>query len=176
MRMTCKIPSIPMPFSVNIPTKQGDETAGILLPHVMFASVCHHYKAAFMQYIMPGGEDALQEFWTTGKRMPQLANHPILQRANFEARRVPIALHRDEVPTVGRGKVWCKLSLLLSWFSVMAVGLQAMNLIWAHAPQCAVEGPDGTVAVFTRVMKWSFSALFAGPRRAAPPFKALSLG
>ena len=27
MRMTCKIPSIPTPFSVNIPTKQGDETA-----------------------------------------------------------------------------------------------------------------------------------------------------
>ena len=42
MRMTCKIPSIPMPFSVNIPTKQGDETAGILLPHVMFASMYHH--------------------------------------------------------------------------------------------------------------------------------------
>ena len=84
---------------------------------------------------MPGGEDALQEFWTTGKRMPR--------RANFEAKCVPIALHGDEVPTVGRGKVWCKLSLLLSWFSVMAVGvptLQAMNLIWAHAPQCAVEG------------------------------------
>ena len=150
MRMTCRIPSIPMPFSVNIPTKQGDETAGILLPHVMFASMYHHYRAAFGQYIMPGGEDALQEFWTTGKRMPQLANHPILRRANFEARCVPIALHGDEVPTVGRGKVWCKLSLLLSWFSVMAVGvptLQAMNLIWAHAPQCAVEGPDGTVAV-----------------------------
>ena len=170
MRMTCRIPSIPMPFSVNIPTKQGDETAGILLPHVMFASMYHHYRAAFGQYIMPGGEDALQEFWTTGKRMPQLANHPILRRANFEARCVPIALHGDEVPTVGRGKVWCKLSLLLSWFSVMAVGvptLQAMNLIWAHAPQCAVEGPDGTVAVFMRIMKWSFSALFAGtwPRR-----------
>ena len=52
---------------------------------------------------------------------------------------MPIALHGDEVPTVGRGKVWCKLSLLLSWFSVMAVSvptLQAMNLIWAHAPQC----------------------------------------
>ena len=166
MRMTCRIPSIPMPFSVNIPTKQGDETAGILLPHVMFTTG------------RPSGSTScLAErtlFRSSGPLESACRSLPIIQSCKGPILRPGACRLRctdgDEVPTVGRGKVWCKLSLLLSWFSVMAVRvptLQAMNLIWAHAPQCAVEGPDGTVAVFMRIMKWSFSALFAGtwPRR-----------
>ena len=158
-------PKTPPPTAITIPTATTEAEAGLLLPHTLFASMYEDYQDAFHNLLTPGGTSALQRFWSQCSSAPQFAEHPVFERQNYQRRCIPISIHGDEVPVVGRGKCWCKRSIVFSWYSVLAHAKPTLNSlfwIWACVPHLFKEGVGGTIQVFWEVLSWSLAILFAG--------------
>lgn len=91
-----------------------------ILPHELFATLFHDY-GPFWEKVMLGEKNVseMSNFWAQAK------THACMQDCALESldRTVPLAVHGDEVPVVGRGKVWCKQALVVSWYSMWATHL-----------------------------------------------------
>ena len=104
-------PSIPL-FRAIIPLDLQERVPRLveqcmLLPHVVFSSMYHHYHASFIKRICPSSE-TLRDFWTKLERHPLLHNHPVRRIRGWRDRCVPLSIHGDGVPCVAVGKSWGK--------------------------------------------------------------------
>eukprot|EP00435_Cladocopium_sp_Y103_P046777 s1128_g13.t1 len=163
------IGNLPPTTAVEIPTKHGDEKTGLMLPHEIFSFLFHNYPNAFKKLFMPGGQTEVEKFWRQCSGASSLKNQPALQRLDPK-KAIPVGVHGDEVPIGGRGKVWCKLAVVLSFFSLLASAMptkQSLLLIWACNPARFVLGDQGSVDSFMLVLRWSLNALFSGKWPAA---------
>ena len=84
----------------------------ITLPHELFSSIYHNYKAAWQQVIMPG-QNYLDRFWQAAKNLPQWADHPLAQERSL-TRLLPLSIHGDETPILSKGKIWSSSALIFS--------------------------------------------------------------
>ena len=158
------IGNLPPTSAVEIPTKQGDAKTGIMLPHEIFSFLFENYPTAFKKLFMPGGENDCENFWRQCSGASTLHGQPALRRLDTK-KAVPIGFHGDEVPIGGRGKTWCKLAVVLSFFSLLATSMptkDSLLWIWACNPAQFVSGDGGSVHAFMLVLKWSLDTLFSG--------------
>ena len=114
--------SMCQPTITNIPLKQGSVPHSFLLPHEAFSCLYHQHPESFWRLLIPGGQDQLAHFWSRFADHPALKESPLLSQPNFQKKTVPLNFHGDGVPTAGKGKVWCKMLLVLSWCSCLAQG------------------------------------------------------
>ena len=134
----------------------------ITLPHELFSSIYHNYKAAWQQVIMPG-QNYLDRFWQAAKNLPQWADHPLAQERSL-TRLLPLSIHGDETPILSKGKIWSSSALIFSWTSLLsnifALGTKKSQLyIWAawHRSFNKQTNDD-----FFAVLLWSLEALYDG--------------
>ena len=158
------ISKLPESFKSDIVFKTGTHQQEFLLPHEMFATFHAEYPNHWQQELVPSSE-VLQEFWFAMREHPQMANHPLKARANFEVLAVPIGLHGDGVPITGRGKSWCKTMTTFSWSSLCAKGSTKTNRVWIWGvfdALCQKNEIDGTLHQFFSILKWSLEWLWKG--------------
>ncbi|CAE8633322.1 unnamed protein product [Polarella glacialis] len=153
--------SLPEPLDVTMPYKGGNQKASLLLPHEYFAAMYEDAKA-WATSILPV-PTKLPEFWESMQNHPATQDHPIKERRGWKDTCVALGLHGDEVPIVGVGKMWCRSSLVFSWFSILANAaarstLDVMIYIWGFEKFVK----EGTMETFWSVMKWSFECLLGG--------------
>jgi len=147
-----------------IPFKAGDAKTAIMLPHEQFAATYAEYPEVWNAMMVPG-EDALPEFWRSASDHPQMSNHPLLSRSDYQTRCVPVAIHGDETPLTGRGKIWCQSAVIFNWFSLLAGTSStqvSMIYIWSAFEKLIDYGVRGTIEIFWKIMLWSFTVLFFG--------------
>eukprot|EP00969_Alexandrium_andersonii_P303175 13401228-Alexandrium_andersonii.AAC.1 len=86
----------------------------------------HDHRARFDELLFGGtyDPDTLKGFWkhVAMSKDPRLANHPMIQRANWAEKAIPISLHGDGVPAIGVGKAGSKSYDCYSWQSLLAHG------------------------------------------------------
>lgn len=160
--------NLPMPFKIQIPFSKEDVLAYILLPHEYFAAMFTQV-VAWKKSVMPDAEQ-LSRLWSTLRRHPMMANHPVLKRSDYNTHCIPLAIHGDEVPVTGIGKVWSKSALVFSWFSIVANAAggsfsSTLTYIWGIFEKFVVASTAerlGTMDVFWNIMRWSFNALYEG--------------
>ena len=107
------------PEYVLMPLRMGKDvwrkvTQAIIMPHILFSKIYHHYKSAWATFISPGDE-TIKSFWQA------MSDHPIYnivrnREGGFMKNLVPLAMHGDDVPVTGVGKSWQKLVTVFSWF------------------------------------------------------------
>ena len=114
--------SMCQPTITNVPLKQGSVPQSFLLPHEVFSCLYHQHPQSFQKLLIPGGEDQLALFWSRFADHPAMKENPLLSQKTFQTRTVPLNFQGDAVPTAGKGKVWCKMLLVLSWCSCLAQG------------------------------------------------------
>ena len=92
-----------------------------ILPHELFAPLFNEY-GPFWEKVMLGQKTCseMSDFWAHAKTHACIAD---VCPVGALDRVVPLAVHGDEVPVVGRGKVWCKQALVVSWYSMWATHL-----------------------------------------------------
>ena len=158
-----KIRDLPPLTKADLPTKKGDSTASMCLPHEIFAWLYEHNREKFHKQFMPGGESHLVQFWDKAKHNPAMKSE-ILGSLN-PRRCIPVGCHGDEVPISGRGKCWCQLALVVSWFSLLCPMLptkESLLLIWTGNPGQFVQGVNGTMDCFWKIVAWSLGILATG--------------
>ena len=140
----------------------NQQLQGVLLPHVVFSDLFHHYKAAFFKFILPD-KDVLKEFWRNQQLHPAFAGHPTASVASFEpSKTIPLSCHGDGTPVVGIGKIWARMLTSWSWSSLVCNGG------WTKDAQLPIwflfdETDNGeTCEQFYKVLCWSFRALQTG--------------
>ena len=162
---------LPAPFEVDIPLKGSNPTvpsSSIMLPHELFAAYYQH-EETWCKSVLPDPAK-LKPFWDKFRGHPCMTNHPVLHRPHFESSVIPVAMHGDEVPCQGIGKIWSKCVLFFSWFSIMSnaggSGFQdAHQFIWGVFEKYIVPssgGVIGTMEAFWAVMRWSFNIMYQG--------------
>ena len=122
---------VPVPIA-GVPADEHAYT--ITLPHELFSSIYHNYKAAWQQVIMPG-QDYVDRFWQSAEELPQFRDHPLAQERSL-SRLVPLSIHGDETPVLSKGKIWSSSALIFSWTSLLGnifgLSTKASQLyIWA---------------------------------------------
>lgn len=160
--------SLPRPFQVEMPFQDGAHTSSILLPHELFASM--YEKPEFWRKSICGSDDCLESFWESFSKHPAFLGNPIQKVDNYRRTMVPLALHGDEVPVFGVGKIWARSALAFSWASLAAnalgsTGEEVMIYCWGCFEKfttATVGNTLGTLDVFWQVLQWSFLALFEG--------------
>lgn len=169
--MMTKNTDLPMPMEVHVPMKglpEGETCKSIMLPHEIF-SAFYDNGAAWQKCILPDSSK-LPEFWSSFSGHPCFEDHPLKAQPDFSTHVIPLALHGDEVPVLGVGKIWCKCVLFFSWFSLMSVAagqqFQDTNIyIWGLFEKYTIATDDevlGTLDTFFAIMRWSFQAIFEG--------------
>ena len=114
--------SMCQPTITNLPLKQGSVPQSFLLPREVFSCLYHQHPQSFQKLLIPGGPEQLALFWSRFADHPALKESPLLSKKDFQKKTVPLNFHGDAVPTAGKGKVWCKMLLVLSWCSCLAQG------------------------------------------------------
>ena len=160
--------SLPMPFTCQIPYKDGIHPGSILLAHELFSAFFENSNF-WHKSILPC-KQKLQEFWHKFDGHPAMTNHPIKRKRNYRTHGVPLGLHGDEVPVVGVGKIWSRSCLCFSWCSLIANACGApcddiMFMVWSVFDKFCVPTTEqvlGTMDTFFKIMHWSFQALFEG--------------
>ena len=140
MAKLAKDATLPEPFEVNIPLQSvpaGKASSKVLLPHEQFVHM-YNSKEGWDASILPDPA-GLHSFWEHFSKHPCVKNHPILSKENYEEKAIPLALHGDEVPVMGVGKIWCHSSLALSWNSLMATA--AGRLVCSCFGRCSLRAP-----------------------------------
>lgn len=148
--------------------EDGVPVKSLLLPHEMFAYFFQK-AGAWQSCILPDATK-LTSFWTNFEGHPCFQDHPLRSIPDYKSSTIPIAMHGDECPVLGVGKIWCKCVLFFSWFSLMAVaagqGFQKAHIytwgVWEKF--CIQSQPEllGTMDTFFAIMKWSFESMFNG--------------
>lgn len=156
--------NLPPASKIDLPTKRGESTSSLLLPHEVFPYLYHYDYEMFQKQFFPKGTSELERFWDQCKEHPNLRNQSVLE--NLEpAKTVPIGCHGDEVPVAGRGKTYCKYSVVWSWFSLCSTLMptkQSLLLIWCANPAMFIDGAGGTLDCFWLLFAWSLSILATG--------------
>ena len=96
--------SIEMPPPIKIPLKimPGDPPEikltdqCVMLPHVLFAHICHRYKNVWEGRFVPSTEQ-LNAFWDAQEGNPQLDHEDLRDRSDLRDRCVPLRMHSDGV-------------------------------------------------------------------------------
>jgi hypothetical protein len=83
--------SLPMPFTCQIPYKDGIHPGSILLPHELFSAFFENSNF-WHKSILPC-KQKLQEFWHKFDGHPAMTNHPIKRKRNYRTHGVPLGLH-----------------------------------------------------------------------------------
>ena len=93
-----------------------------ILPHEVFAAFFNDYGPCWEKVMLVGKKTCseMSDFWAHAKTHACVQDLP----AGSLDRVVPLAVHGDEVPVVGRGKIWCKQALVVSWYSMWATHLK----------------------------------------------------
>ena len=154
---------LPPSTDFTIPTTRGEEKSQALLPHELFSYLYENHRAAFNKMLIPDGEDSLKKNWSQCSEARCLRDQSLHQGLKPD-KAIPLACHGEEVPIAGRGKQWCKLSFCFSWYSDVAHAMPTRSgllWIWASAPRYFVDGENGTLDHFMRVLSWSFDCLFS---------------
>ena len=125
--------SVPKPLVVHLDFKEQKSLQSFMLPHEIFAQLYHSYPSTFHKHFMPRGQEQVTKFWSKFAKHPSMEGHEIFACRNYKHMALPLNLHGDGVPVVGKGKVWCKLMLTLSWSGCLAEGSskETCNLIWS---------------------------------------------
>ena len=155
---------LPKATMVDLPTKNGNELTGVMLPHEIFSYVYEKFPTVFKKLFMPGGTQQIQDFWRQCSGAVCLQGQPCLRNLN-KSKALPIGVHGDEVPIAGQGKCWVKMAIMMSWFSLLSLQVSAQEgllWIWASNPSQFKEGVEGTVHCFMAVLQWSLDVLFSG--------------
>ena len=160
--------SMPAPVSLEIPFLNGPQLTSILLPHEYFAAAYTH-PALWTASILPDS-NKLESFWETMAAHPMMLDHPWHARPDGRQKCVPLAMHGDEVPVMGVGKIWSRSALVFSWFSIFAQGsgsssAEVMFYAWGIFEKfvAKMEGSNlGTMETFWLIMKWSFTCVWHG--------------
>ena len=163
--------NLPQLQEVDIPLK-GQPTlcasASVMLPHELFAAL-HENPNGWAKSILPD-PDKLEAFWSAFQGHPCMAQHPLHKRKGYKTKCIPLALHGDEVPVTGIGKIWCRSALILSWNSLMATAggasLEDTNLyifgLFEKFILPASEFTQGTMAALWTLLRWSFDCIWQG--------------
>ena len=127
---------VPKPLMVKLPFAKGDFLQSIILPHALFSHLHHFYPTTFCKQFFPEGVSQLTEFWQTFQMHPCMQGHEMFKKSNFQSA-IPIHCHGDAVPVTGKGKVWCKMMLALSWSGALSKGnsQEASNLTYGATRQ-----------------------------------------
>ena len=169
--MMTKDSDLPMPMEVHIPMKglqDGVPCKSLLLPHELLASFFQK-AGAWQSCILPDATK-LTTFWDNFEGHPCFQGHPLRSIPGYKSFTIPIAMHGDECPVLGVGKIWCKCVLFFSWFSLMAVaagqGFQNANIytwgVWEKFCIQSQPGLLGTMDTFFAIMRWSFESMYNG--------------
>ena len=168
MKSVCGLPSL---YLFQMPSLvRGVETTslhGILLPHELFASLYHTPSYRHIWQSLVPDTRSLARFWKMSKGHPGLVRHPLWKRGQWQSKCIPLGLHVDEVPVTGRGKIWCKMAVVFSWFGLLCTStgghtMESLFLIWTAYERLFVSGDEGTLSVFLEILKWSFLAIWHG--------------
>ena len=170
-------PSIPL-FRAIIPLDLQERVPRMveqcmLLPHVVFSSMYHHYHASFIKRICPSSE-TLRDFWTKLERHPLLHNHPVRRIRGWRDRCVPLSIHGDGVPCVAVGKSWGKSMEVLSWASLVVTGSTLQTFFWIYGCFTALFSKTTMRHTVRRqfiYLKWSLQALWEGKWPDHDPFR-----
>ena len=132
LRMASQGCLVPEPLQVQITFTHGLVLQPLMLPHVLFSHMYHHYRNTFNKVFMPKGKSQLKAFWRNYSHHPAMLGHEAFSVPSFDQRMLPINLHGDAAPIVGKGKVWCKMMLILSFTGFLAEGStqETCNLIY----------------------------------------------
>lgn len=155
---------IPPALKAQFPFKtSGFQQQSIVLPHELFAALCHDYPNAWQTVLLPE-QNLLQEFWAAQAEHPNMIGNPIQQRPNYTTKCLPLGLHGDEVPITGKGKVWSKSFLTFEWLSLLGRGWgpARMFFIWGGFDKLLDISDTGTLAYFWKILAWSFFWLLQG--------------
>jgi hypothetical protein len=155
---------VPQGFRAQLPFKNSElQEQTILLPHEVFASLYNNYPKAWQSTLLPK-EEVLEAFWTSQADHPNMNGHPIKLRSDYKSKCLPLGLHGDEVPITGKGKIWCKSMLTFQWLSLLGSGWGCSRMIWIWAcfDKLLETGQHGTLAVFWKILTWSFFWLQEG--------------
>ncbi len=131
----------------------------MLLPHQLFAVLAENYPRHFSSFTRG---DSLSEFWDGVERVgdPHLVGHPILGRAGWKEKAVPIVLHGDGARFARRNSLelaaWAPLLARTSTWSCKF----AMAAFVKSAESQATN--PGTWSVLWSVLVWSLNAMFEG--------------
>ena len=150
-------PKLCQPYSIHLPYKSGQKIQSVLLPHELFASIYSNYKDTF-ESVLVGSPGHLEEFWKTNRFHPGMCMHPAL---GDTAKQIPIGLHGDGVPIVGKGKIWCKSSWVYSWSSLLSEAPTKDKQFYIGMVWDTLQGPE-TMDSFFKVIAWSFKFLQQG--------------
>ena len=137
----------------------------MILPHLLFAQVYHSNKCAFIDRILGGSVERVQEFWRAMRGNPTFEQHPLKSRDDFSTRAIPILLHGDGAPVTGVGKIWGRSAVIMSWCSMLGKGKTLLTnyLIYFYYKQFASkdDGRNTMTRMFEKLL-WSFRALSSG--------------
>ena len=150
---------LPKPFMENLPFKNATELQSIMLPHEVFAALYHHFPGFWKKCFLPGGEKTLEAYWASMAQHPLMRDRTFASKANYRKKLIPLGVHGDAVPTVGLGKIWCKMTQVYSWHGLLSRGgtKASLFLIWGSFE---VVLTADTLKTFFQILQWSFTALF----------------
>jgi hypothetical protein len=136
----------------------------VWLPHEVFAALFHGYPDAWQKRILPDA-DCLANFWQAMEGTPRMLDSPLLERADYKSKCIPIRLHGDGVPCVGAGKSWSKSVDIFSWSSLLGTGstVDFTFLVFAvFQVMLSTAFGHTTMAKFFQVLNWSLLWLYKG--------------
>lgn len=148
---------LPSPFTILLPYQKQARMQKMLLPHEIFASIFANYRHVF-DNVLVGPAGQLAEFWRCSRYHPALALHPMLGDTSHV---IPLALHGDGVPIVGKGKIWCKTAWVYSWCSLLSQGPTKDKQFYIGMVWDTLQSPT-TMDTFLSVVAWSLKYLQLG--------------
>ena len=168
-QMIIDTPDLPSPLATEhrVADPLGELMTYMMLPHEMFSYIYNHYYSSFRMLFCPK-PGILEKFWNLQMKHPQMQDHPVQKRPDWKRNAIPVALHGDEVPVLGTGKVWSKSYLSFAWFGLLTFtckGLKTaeyMLWIWGAFDQYLATGDNDTIDQFLIILAWSFEAMFQG--------------
>ena len=150
----------------------------MMLPHVWFSCIYHHYPRAWKDRIVRSAA-RLKQFWRDVRSEPVdplFVGHPVASRHKYDEFCVPITIHSDEVPVVGVGKCWSKSMLIFSWSSLLGSGAtkETNYFVWGIFEAAISKLPDAdTLDKFWKTFCWSLVALWHGKWPSHSPERVL---
>lgn len=159
--------------AVKMPVKTADgrianRDVSILYPHVLFAVLYNYCYGFFVEKLLGGAKDKVEEFWTQVVDHPGYRSHPMHRHQYFFKQfGVPLSMHGDGTATTGIGKCGTRMADTLSWCSCLLGKSQSKLghfIILMILATTMVAGARGgpTEEAFSREICWSLYWLYQG--------------
>ena len=99
----------------------AERLQAIVLPHRQFANLYHKHPDRWKELICPS-QEVLKDFWQAMEHHPLMRSTPLkTKEGGYMSNCIPIRIHGDDVPIVGVGKCWQKMSSVFSWRSLVSI-------------------------------------------------------